>query len=901
MIMVTLKCKMCGGDLELTPDVTVAECPYCGTKQTVPNADNEKKMTLFSRANRLRFNNEFDKAAGVYETIIGEFPEEAEAYWGLVLCKYGIEYVDDPATAKKIPTCHRSSFDSVMEDENLELAMEYADAVAKRMYREEAKQIEEIRKGILEVSSKEEPYDVFICYKETDESGERTLDSVLAQDIYNELTEKGYRVFFSRITLEDKLGQEYEPYIFAALHSARVMLAVGTSYEHYDAVWVKNEWSRYLQLMAAGEKKTLIPCYKDLDAYDMPKEFAKLQAQDLGKVGAMQDLMRGVEKILGKNGEQSAYTSDTAVDSGMAALNTQTEALIKRGNIALENGKFDQAKDFFDQALNYNAECGQAYFGKVLAGRKVRNKEELINSLIENEEYYVFVLAGCIPEREVLKPDIPLATIAREADSQIGILSEFTDRELESVLTVEFDIRPMYYKKYARAWQDRLDCYSDLEAITNTIFQFNYEPYRDDNIKADYKCAVKYADNAVRKELEALRTEVADWIKGKMEEEKRIPIKWREEQKKKSAEIKEAMSDLINKAPEIIANQEAEQKKRAEADYQAAVHAVEEDYKKRLDAWKKEKAAYLTQYDIATAKQSEMQGKIAQLEQEKAQLKGFFIGKKRKELEENIAILRNSLMKIELPQDPGEQPICGELPNRKDFYKGVNIEQEQEKSCIKAAVFPNYRKRLSMFKDQIKKLAGASVGEKVYFGKYPYDEDGNAQEIQWRVLDKKENSVLLLTEYGIDARSYHEEEEDITWENCTMRRWLNEEFLNEAFCDSEKKLIQTTYVDNSLEEGWSYMNGGNNTEDRVFLLSYKEAFEDYFSDDNSRICFSTEYAESQIRRGGSTSWWLRSPGEDQNYAVVVEKDGSCGSWFSDSDFFICVRPALWINLESDIF
>ena len=384
--MATLKCKMCGGDLELTPDVTVAECPYCGTKQTVPNADNDKKMTLFSRANRLRFNNEFDKAAGVYETIIGEFPEEAEAYWGLVLCKYGIEYVDDPATAKKIPTCHRSSFDSVMGDENLELAMEYADAVAKRMYREEAKQIEEIRRGILEVSSKEEPYDVFICYKETDESGERTLDSVLAQDIYNELTEKGYRVFFSRITLEDKLGQEYEPYIFAALHSARVMLAVGTSYEHYDAVWVKNEWSRYLQLMAAGEKKTLIPCYKDLDAYDMPKEFAKLQAQDLGKVGAMQDLVRGVEKILGKKGEPNASAADTAAASGMAVLNAQTAALLKRGYMALEDRQFDKAAEFFDQVLNNDAECGQAYRGKVFASCNVCTVNDFIKNLWDRLE-----------------------------------------------------------------------------------------------------------------------------------------------------------------------------------------------------------------------------------------------------------------------------------------------------------------------------------------------------------------------------------------------------------------------------------------------------------------------------------------------------------------------------------
>lgn len=99
--MAVYKCKMCGGDLEILPGTTVCECEYCGTQQTVPSADSEKLMNLYNRANRLRFNNEFDKAAGVFESIVAEFPEEAEAYWGLCLCKYGIEYVDDPAIAKK--------------------------------------------------------------------------------------------------------------------------------------------------------------------------------------------------------------------------------------------------------------------------------------------------------------------------------------------------------------------------------------------------------------------------------------------------------------------------------------------------------------------------------------------------------------------------------------------------------------------------------------------------------------------------------------------------------------------------------------------------------------------------------------------------------------------------------
>lgn len=114
--MAVIKCKMCGGDLRIEEGTTVAECEYCGTKQTVPNADNEKKIKLFEHANRLRAACEFDKAAGVYESIVADFDTEAEAYWGLILCKFGIEYVDDPATSDKVPTCHRSSFDSVLED-----------------------------------------------------------------------------------------------------------------------------------------------------------------------------------------------------------------------------------------------------------------------------------------------------------------------------------------------------------------------------------------------------------------------------------------------------------------------------------------------------------------------------------------------------------------------------------------------------------------------------------------------------------------------------------------------------------------------------------------------------------------------------------------------------------------
>lgn len=378
--MAVIKCKMCGGDLVTEPGATVAECEYCGSRQTVPNQDNEKKLTLFARANRLRFACEFDKAAGVYESIVAEFPQEAEAYWGLVLCKYGIEYVDDPATGKKIPTCHRSSFESVLDDSNFDQAMENADVVARKVYREEAKQIEGLRKGIIEVSAKEEPYDIFICYKETDEKGDRTLDSVLAQDIYDALTEKGYRVFFSRITLEDKLGQEYEPYIFAALNSAKIMLAVGTDYEYYNAVWVKNEWGRYLMLMAKDRTKHLIPCYKNIDAYDMPKEFAKLQAQDMGKVGAMQDLLRGIEKIL----PLKKITNDFRPTIGT------TEPLLKRAYLFLDDAEWKEADAYAEKVLDMDPENSQAYVVKYLAEAHLTSLSQVEKSneaLYENKNF----------------------------------------------------------------------------------------------------------------------------------------------------------------------------------------------------------------------------------------------------------------------------------------------------------------------------------------------------------------------------------------------------------------------------------------------------------------------------------------------------------------------------------
>ncbi len=385
--MAIYKCKMCGGELDVQGNISVIECDFCGTKQTVPTANDEKVQTLFNRANTLRLKSEFDKSAEIYEKILEIDERQAEAYWGLILCKFGIEYVEDPKTFTRVPTCHRTSIESITADDDYKSALQYADGVQREIYENEAKEIDRLQKEILKLSQKEDPYDVFICYKETDDFGKRTEDSVIANDIYYQLTNQGFKVFYAAITLEGKLGSAYEPCIFAALNSSKVMLAVGTKPEYFNAVWVKNEWSRFLKMMKDDKSKTLIPCYKNMDAYELPEEFSHLQAQDMGKIGFVNDIIRGISKVLGLD---SVSNSSSASETGDPTISS----LLERAFMFLEDGDWEKADDYCEKVLDRDPQNASAYLGKMMADLKVTNRSVLANlsePFTSNSNYIKFI------------------------------------------------------------------------------------------------------------------------------------------------------------------------------------------------------------------------------------------------------------------------------------------------------------------------------------------------------------------------------------------------------------------------------------------------------------------------------------------------------------------------------
>ena len=218
-----LKCKICGGDVETNSDMTLGVCQYCGSTITLPRISEERRTEAFNRGNYYRRIGEFDNALSVYEQVINEDPNDAEAHWCAAISRFGIEYVKDPVSMEYIPTCHRVSYESFLDDIDYLKSLELSEGTTKRQYIKDASKISEVQNSILAKSQVEDPFDVFICYKESDEMGGRTRDGVVAQEIYYRLVEAGYKTFFSRITLEDKVGTEYEPYIFSALNSSKVV------------------------------------------------------------------------------------------------------------------------------------------------------------------------------------------------------------------------------------------------------------------------------------------------------------------------------------------------------------------------------------------------------------------------------------------------------------------------------------------------------------------------------------------------------------------------------------------------------------------------------------------------------------------------------------------------------
>lgn len=174
--------------------------------------------------------------------------------------------------------------------------------------------------------------------------------------------------------------------------------------------------------------------------------------------------------------------------------------------------------------------------------------------------------------------------------------------------------------------------------------------------------------------------------------------------------------------------------------------------------------------------------------------------------------------------------------------------------------------------------------------------------VEWLVLDKKDDKALLISKYCLDAKEYdkNEKNESVTWETSTLRKWLNSGFIDKAFTDDEKVLICDTHLQNPDNPEYG-TDGGNDTTDKVFLLSIDETAK-YLSDNIARKAEATDYAKDKgifvSEENGKSWWWMRSPGSDDLTASCMGNDGFVhGDGQMIEDGTCGIRPAMWVNIE----
>ncbi|MBQ7849138.1 MAG: toll/interleukin-1 receptor domain-containing protein, partial [Clostridia bacterium] len=314
MLPLTMKCRRCCYVLEFAGHVSIVTCPFCEAVNERPRSRGGMLEAL-ARATTQRLRCDFHNAVNSYQHVLLDCPDEHEALWGLALCRYGVEYVDDPRTGRRMPTVHSVRRKPMRLDPDYLAAIDCAPEEVRAQYEQEAQYIDDAMAKIIELSEKCPPYDVFLCHKTTKPDSEAyTEDYNRAFDLYHELTLQGYKVFFAPKEMAGvAAGSDYEAAIYHALDTAKVMLLICSDADYLTSAWVRSEWTRVLEMADEREDKRLVPLlYGDFTPAKLPRELRsyRLECVTMDRFTAARDILRLLEKCCEGRGkvEEKAET-----------------------------------------------------------------------------------------------------------------------------------------------------------------------------------------------------------------------------------------------------------------------------------------------------------------------------------------------------------------------------------------------------------------------------------------------------------------------------------------------------------------------------------------------------------------------------------------------------------------
>ncbi len=939
---IVLQCVKCYGNLiNYTPGATTCECPYCGSIQTLPKISTDKKNELLQKASRLRQRNEFDKAMRIYDQILEEDESDSDIYWKKVLCRYGIEYLNDPLTGERLANVRRTQNTPVKEDEDYLHALDYAKENQRTCLQKDAEEIDAILKKILEISKKERPFDVFICYKESDENKERTQDSVLGYDLYKELSNEGLRVFFARVTLESVLGQDYEPYIFAALNSAKAMIVIGSRPEYFNAFWVKNEWIRYLYLQKNDSKRLIIPVYEDID--DVPFELKSAQGMDVNKIGFKQELVHRLTTTI-KMQKEEGYTSANTIAQPLPKYDKNV--FLKRGKMALEDHEWEEADRFYEDVLNHDESEASAYLGKYFAKLNVASLEEVPSYYLNKEIKY--------ERKEAFVTDLSYVEKAVKEYTVRGFLNE---DQIRTVLAFNrtFDSELSFRQTHKQEVLDELNG----DRFLSRARQF---------AEGEIKISIEDMISEMERQLDEKISEAEKYDKEKAESKKTaFEVHKTEALERVKSLYEQAIKDREDKYVELVKMLKKAKSDVALSELQSAFLGMygykrSDGFAKMCEKKRTRKKArkiaivlgiiaspviiiilfilsltlFIPGFKYTSGKMLLKKGEYGKALTNFQEVENYWDSKTYikecaycqavQDMEdgnyENAKDLFNSLGLYK--DSSGKYNECIVAINQPEYDKAMNLKNNEEyllainifksldgwsdssyqvEDCQNLYNARQFETATQLFTD------GNIAGSYRIFsdlGDYETSSDmvsaiaksykdivyknaeigdivsfGNYNgNTEWIVVDKEAGKLQLLSRFVVEQRIYDEIDLSTDWEYSSLKDWLNTTYKKAAFNAEEQKMI--------LDYDIRYDNGDVYT-NQIYIIAVKGA-ENFFSSDKER--------KATLLDGTPSYYWLRS-GFHVDDVPFVDANGKIDS-YGDSywDHQYGVRPTLWLDISN---
>lgn len=834
--MAAFNCRFCGAALEFS-ESRVCECRGCGRLQSVPMLDSEEKRELITRAEQLRAEGRYDKASELFERMVQLSPTDADLYWGLALCRFGVVFFLDGGVSLNKTQAH-----SFLTDSDYHQALRFADGEQRDFFEQTALRIDQKRREIAEIAAGQK-FDIFLCCRENNENGFPSDNVKLASELYKKLSAQGLSVFFPRITLEDKADSEWEPYIFGALNSAKVMLVICSAKNCLDDVFLSGVLGRFSSDGLAG--KAIIPILYGITPAELPEELSHFQAVDASALGFEYDLIFSIRALFNKEISEN--------------ISSEKSPLVRRAYLFLEDGDRESAKRICERIGQ--TEPAEAALIRLLieSGAKTEDDlDKLAANITVSDNYRLAMQSG----NEALR-----ARLKKHAEAALNNLHAKTE-EIQSVKSSNpIEVLPSgVYSSNAKPAK-RLSpfvimsaacgvCFAIIAAVLLVRFCGKPTEITDSSLsqiseisdKSDsFKRAKALFDEGRYADAEAVFSALGDY-----ENSKSMALECRylqAEQLLSGGETEKARSiferlgsyrnsvERVKKCDYILA-----EKLESGGELLLAADAFDalgyySDSMDRADACRYrvgmdylEKGNFEEAADIfsglgrySDSAKMLLKSRYGQAEAlleshdytsayELYKWLGSYEDSAEKALEAQYLQAKQLL---EDKQDSKAMTIfesLGDYKDSKELYaasrlniavKAINSGDKNRAytQLLKIKDYPPAQKYIASLRNEV--LNGAGWSMTIYLGEYNANLSNSKSNLGWRVIKRNGNMALVVSESAIDYLPF-DRNGGSSWANSSLRAWLNGEFYQNTFSASEKALIA----------------GGN---DKIILLTLDEA------------------------------------------------------------------------------